>query len=500
MPSLCKTMTFCLMALMLAAGMGAQADEARRAKVRACASGGAKPLGVLSECAGFQLTPAIVSSCLQGPPHSCNPSPTPQTQGVREHKPGALTEFGPGNIRPGEYNQGGAKALAADAMQQRARNCAAMAHDVDGFVRCTQGELPLSRKNADIVDCVTRGGDVSAFKNCLASRLFDSLDANQRLGLKCISQNASIENIGDCYTSQALTSALSADQIAGMRCAATSHSAATFVDCVGLKGKIDLRNGENARLLKCAAKSAEGKTPSSSCQNLAEAITRHFTPEQRAVLGCAEKRRESKNTLYECLEPIVDSRLSAEQKAALSCLRKSESVGRFATCFGRLVLGGKLSEEQVAAIDCASSTTSAFGFAGSAVNKLAGAKLTPEQELAASCVAETGGQLYVAAGCAAVRLTVRELEKCLTAGVGQDGCFGDSNDLVGKDGWTTRTLRNAAGDIVHGPGSSNDLVGSDGFVVKTVSNAIRDITEGVGSGHDLLGCEGFTARTIGWKC
>jgi hypothetical protein len=68
-------------------------------------------------------------------------------------------------------------------------------------------------------------------------------------------------------------------------------------------------------------------------------------------------------------------------------------------------------------------------------------QLTPEQQIAVQCVAETGGQPYAAVGCAATQLTVGE----------DRGCFGNNNDLVGRNGWTARTFSNVVSDIHHAP-------------------------------------------------
>lgn len=75
--------------------------------------------------------------------------------------------------------------------------------------------------------------------------------------------------------------------------------------------------------------------------------------------------------------------------------------------------------------------------------------LNPEQQITVQCVVSTGGQPYAAAGCIATRLIALELVKCATEGFGGDGCFGDSNDLVGKDGWVGRTI----GQVAGGPNS-----------------------------------------------
>jgi hypothetical protein len=48
---------------------------------------------------------------------------------------------------------------------------------------------------------------------------------------------------------------------------------------------------------------------------------------------------------------------------------------------------------------------------------------------------------YVAAGCAASRLTARELTKCVEHGIGgDDGCFGNNNNLVGRNGFVVRNI------------------------------------------------------------
>jgi len=65
--------------------------------------------------------------------------------------------------------------------------------------------------------------------------------------------------------------------------------------------------------------------------------------------------------------------------------------------------------------------------------------------------------------------TIRELTKCMTDGVGGDGCFGDSNDLVGKNGWTARTL----GQLQGGPNSfarnPSQIWGGDNSFVRNPS-------------------------------
>jgi hypothetical protein len=75
--------------------------------------------------------------------------------------------------------------------------------------------------------------------------------------------------------------------------------------------------------------------------------------------------------------------------------------------------------------------------------------INPEGRIIAGCVGQFGAT-YAGAGCAAGRLTTRELEKCAN-GVGTDsGCFGPNNDL-------RRHGQNAVNDLVHGPGPNNEV-------------------------------------------
>jgi hypothetical protein len=85
--------------------------------------------------------------------------------------------------------------------------------------------------------------------------------------------------------------------------------------------------------------------------------------------------------------------------------------------------------------------------------------MNEEWRIASECAVETGGNPIGFAGCAAGRLTIRELTKCFTSG----DCFGPNNTV-------TKTLTNAFNDITHGPGPNNEIV-------KAIK-AIDDLTGG----------------------
>jgi hypothetical protein len=199
--------------------------------------------------------------------------------------------------------------------------------------------------------------------------------------------------------------------------------------------------------------------------------------------------------------PIFTSIGAPAQQTGVQCARQSQgNISTFVSCAGQQVI---LPESTQMVVDCAArSGGSAQGFAICMGNGYLGNVLNEEQQIGLQCVAETNGQPYAAAACAATRLTQRELYKCYTNGFGgPDGCFGDNNDLVGRNGWTARTFQNVVADIQRGPGPTNDLVGANGFVVRTVQNIQNDIQNGPGPNNDLVGCNGWVNKNVfGGSC
>lgn len=177
-----------------------------------------------------------------------------------------------------------------------------------------------------------------------------------------------------------------------------------------------------------------------------------LTRTQQKVAGCAMKSSGDEDDFASCAgSAIVDDNLSDDQKAALECAKDADGdASDFAECAGENIVGKNLSKEQRIAVSCAAqSEGDGAQFASCAGANFFNLNLNPEQQIAVTCVVQTGGQPYAAAGCMATRLTARELEKCATDGIGGDGCFGDNNDLVGKNGWVARTM----GQIAGGPNS-----------------------------------------------
>src|SRR5690606_12398097 len=146
---------------------------------------------------------------------------------------------------------------------------------------------------------------------------------------------------------------------------------------------------------------------------------------------------------------ILGRQLTPDQQAVLKCAADTRGdLDQFAGCSGSRLFGGHLSKEQQVALQCAAeSRGDATTMAACAGANMFNLQLNPEQQIVVQCVVSTGGQPHAAAGCIASRLTLRELTKCLTDGIGGKGCFGESNDLIGRNGWVARTM----GQIVGGP-------------------------------------------------
>lgn len=99
--------------------------------------------------------------------------------------------------------------------------------------------------------------------------------------------------------------------------------------------------------------------------------------------------------------------------------------------------------------------------------------LNPEMQIVVQCAVATGGEPYSFTSCAGGQLAARELDKCLTGGVGgPQGCFGPNNDLI--KGLTE--IGNVIG-AQFGPG--NDLV-------QAWNTAVNDLTQGPGPNNDAV--------------
>jgi hypothetical protein len=258
---------------------------------------------------------------------------------------------------------------------------------------------------------------------------------------------------------QPLNASISANSVAGAaQCAQmTGQDQQVNVDAflVCTHGAVAL-NKDSAMLVNCAEQANGDMNTLAECAGRGLLGSR-LTPSQMKAVECVSKNTNDKDGFAGCLGGFAADQLNPQQRQLLNCANNNDiNSGGFALCAGRTMFGDQLSPEANAAIDCAVQSKGDYmQFGGCAANTFLNSNLNLEQQIAVECVVSSGGQPYVAAGCAASRLTARELTKCIENGVGGDGCFGDNNDLVGRNGWVVRNVAALGGgpnSVIHDPG------------------------------------------------
>ena len=265
----------------------------------------------------------------------------------------------------------------------------------------------------------------------------------------------SIEGIPPLSASVSSNSVAGAVQCAQMTGQDQQPDVQKFLVCT--RGALAL-NADSAMLVSCAEQ-ANGDTG-----NLAECAGRgilgsKLTPDQMKAVNCAAQNSDDADGFAGCLaNGLLADQLNPQQRGLLNCaVDHGVDSGEFAGCAARTMFGNRISPEANAAIGCAVQSQGDYQqFGGCAANKFLNLNLNPEQQIAIQCVVSSGGQPYVAAGCAASGLTARELSKCVEHGIGGDeGCFGNNNDLVGRNGFVVRNVAALAGgpnSVIRDPG------------------------------------------------
>jgi hypothetical protein len=185
-----------------------------------------------------------------------------------------------------------------------------------------------------------------------------------------------------------------------------------------------------------------------------------------AVIRCISSGNKPSDLIATCTEGIIKD---PKVRQALACATQANaSVGALAACVSAPVLGGETGR----LLTCATQSQSYAGFALCA----AGPKMNQEWMIAAQCAASSGGVPATTAACTAGWLTINELSKCFSKGIGGSGCFGENNSIV-------VAFKTIANDITHGPGPNNE-------VVKALKNAgieIKDVSFATPlGGHDAF--------------
>jgi esterase/lipase superfamily enzyme len=277
------------------------------------------------------------------------------------------------------------------------------------------------------------------------------------------------------------TNSLSPQQLA-IRCAQLANlDVSAFVGCAGQRM---ILSPDQQALLDCAVSSTTSQV-FAACA--APKLGIRLSNMSQIAAQCAMKSSGKENEFLECTRSVSGGQsLMPAQPAVLACARDSNSdASTFASCSAKYLLGEQPSNEQMIALICAAqSRGDDNAMAACSGANLFNLQLNPEQQIVVQCVVSSGGVPYSAMGCMATRLTARELVKCKTDGLGGDrGCFGANNDLLGKTGWSARTLVQITSDsnsVVRNPdqiwGGENSFVrnpaqiwGGNNSVVKNPS-------------------------------
>lgn len=222
-------------------------------------------------------------------------------------------------------------------------------------------------------------------------------------------------------------------------------------------------------------------------------IPKMMSPAQRKAYACSKRHHDDKVLLSSCLaQTVVGENEQRFLQQATTCYTKfGKDYDKYPLCMANQ----NFDEKSAATVDCISKQAqvgqvSAWTVAGCA----AGTQLNmnAETSVALQCAMSTGGEPFAFTACTGGQLTVNELSKCFTDGVGGSGCFGDGNTIVqglravGVDLRTitnanaevVKTWNTAINDIQHGPGANND-------VVKAVHTINNDLQHGFGENNDI---------------
>ncbi len=331
--------------------------------------------------------------------------------------------------------------------QQLAAACARQSGlDIAAFAACTGHQIILPESQQKVLECAVNSSKAQDFAECAAPNLGIKLSDDQRVLVGCAKQSSGDASaFAQCAGGAFISGNLGENEQAILACAADGGTLEEFADCAAPS----VLKREQAEVLKCAVDSNSVRD-FATCA--APSVGIKMSEDQRVLVNCAAKSDGDRAGFLGCAgAAFLGRNLGPKEQAVLACASQSSGdTGDFASCAASGLLGDDLSKEQKIAITCAAqSQGDPPGMATCAGANMIGMQLNPEQQIAVQCVVSTGGQPYAAAGCMASRLTARELTKCFSDGVGGRGCFGDSNDLVGKDGWLRKTI----GGIAGGPNS-----------------------------------------------
>jgi hypothetical protein len=338
--------------------------------------------------------------------------------------------------------------MAQARPEARAGACAQQAGlNVEAFALCMGEQIVLPQREHAVLECAVSTSSAEAFGRCAAPHLGMKISDDQRILADCaLRSKGNAQQLATCSAGRFAAGALGEKERAILDCGASANgNSEEFVRCSAPQ----FMGRQEKAVLDCAVNSASVDA-FAACALPNTSVK--MSNDQRIVARCGLQSKGDPAAFAACAgSGFAVSNLGPRERAVVSCAGSANGdKGKFAGCAAEALLGGQMSREQQVALRCAAesggSADVALGCAGANMFNL---QMTPEQQIAVQCVVASGGTPAPAAGCMASRLTIRELTKCMTDGVGGKGCFGDSNDLVGKNGWVRKTM----GQIAGGPNS-----------------------------------------------
>jgi hypothetical protein len=255
-----------------------------------------------------------------------------------------------------------------------------------------------------------------------------------------------------CWTRQVATSR----QREILDCMQTTSDAASLAICAAEGGM----SAQEKSAAECTSQYAASKATTDFMKCMANG---ELDPTAASLVNCAIDNQGSYAAMASCAGGAV---LTPEQQRLYGCI--ADHYNDYVQG-GLCAAGTRMSSDQRRIVDCVAQNTTSYMQAGICV--ASGSKLTPEQQVFVQCAVTTGGQPYAFAGCVGTQLTLNELQKCMTMGIGGDGCFGRGNTAVAF-------VTNAWSDVTKGPGPNNEAVKAREAVLGndngTVANVIRD--------------------------
>lgn len=298
---------------------------------------------------------------------------------------------------------------------------------------CIDGIIPTDSREK--VDCLTAAGSNSVKAiDCVVPSGSDAGKVTRVL--TC----ANTPSASSKETLNCLTPLLGPDVGRAQECLQSSNDNGELVMCMAAD-RPELKAAQN--IYKCVSQGADAATLIANCSDgILDERTRH-------VAGCISTAGGDKSALAGC---VASTFLPKAYGPAMQCAASSTGGVSFALC-------------------------------------MAGPSMNEELRITAECAVQSGGTPPAFAICAAGRLTLRELGKCLSGKIGaEDGCFGPNNTIVVAFKTVGHDLQSCAsgGDCL---GRNNDIIDTlakIGDGLQHLGNGMKNVWDSVFGSDGIL--------------